>query len=132
MARKRTSMVRYTRRRSAPVRYRTRNVKVRSRRRSGSRSTPGGKLDLGTLGAAAVVGYLQENTTTFSQLPDALQPTGSKGMLTLGAVAYFANKKFVRNKYVGDAAKALLIVGAYKLGQSNFSMQGADEWEGDA
>lgn len=121
------AIVRY--RRAKPViKYRTRYVKKRTRRRRSS-SSSSTRINKSVIVAAAALGYLQEQTQTLQALPEAVQPTTAKGTLLLGGALYLANKHMMRSKYVGAAAQATLIVGAYKLGQGGFSIQGDEGGE---
>lgn len=123
MARKSRAIVRY--RRSKPVvKYRTRTVVKRARRRS--KATPGGRLEIGAAVAAAATGYILSQTNVAESLPDALKPDSPKGKLALGVVGYMLNKRVVKNRYVGEAAKALIYIGAYELGQAGFELSGDD------
>lgn len=118
---------RKARRISTMARRRRRSAPRRRRRSSGAGAR---KVQTGPIIASAAIGYLQNQTTMLSQLPQAVQPTSAKGKLVGGAALYLLNKHAIKHKYVGYAAQALLTIGAYEAGQNNFAIQGEVGWDG--
>lgn len=116
----------------AIVRYRKPKTIIRYRKppkqkRSRRRKNPGGGVSKNVVLAGAAFGYLTEQTKLTASLPEVMQPTNAKGTLILGGVLYLLGKNVVKSKYVKDLSTAVLTIGAYKLGQSNFTMQGEDD-----
>lgn len=114
------------RRAAAPKKKGRRKVarKKKRRRSGGSRGNPEIKLML----AGAGSGWILRQTAVGATI-EAKVPKIGNDILTWGAVLWLGNR-FLKNAWLGRAAKATLGAGAFEFGASGFRMSGDHHMRG--
>ena len=125
---KKAKAARSRKRRSAPAkkgRTVARRKKRRRSRRGGFGMGPELKLMLSGAGAGWLLGQTALGATIEARVPKI-----GNQMLTYGTVLWVANR-FMRNAWLGRAAKATLSAGAVEFGRVGFKMsgEGDDDYE---
>ncbi len=100
-----------------------RRKKRRRSRRGGLGMGPELKLMLSGAGAGWLLGQTALGATIEARVPKI-----GNQMLTYGTVLWVANR-FMRNAWLGRAAKATLAAGAVEFGKVGFKMSGDDSYD---
>ncbi len=123
---KKSRLARARKRRTAPKKKGRRTVARKKRRRSrrgGLGMGPELKLMLSGAGAGWLLGQTALGATIEARVPKI-----GNQMLTYGTVLWVANR-FMKNAWLGRAAKATLSAGAVEFGRVGFKMSGDDSWD---
>jgi len=97
---------------------------ARKKRRRRSRGGMGMGPELKAMMAGAGAGWLLGQTALGATIESRVPKIGNQ-MLTYGTVLWIGNR-FLKNAWVGRAAKAVLSAGAVEFGKVGFKMSGAD------
>lgn len=123
---KKARLARARKRRTAPKKGTRKMARRRKRRRSSRRGFGmGPELKLMLSGAGA--GWLLGQTALGATIEARVPKIGNQ-MLTYGTVLWVANR-FMRNAWLGRAAKATLSAGAVEFGRVGFKMSGDEDYE---
>lgn len=95
-------------------------ARKKKRRRS---SGPRGGGDMRLMAAGAAAGWIHGQTGFAAKMEEFVPKIGND-KLTFGAVLWVANRWFLRNAWVGRAAKATLSAGAFEFGSAGFQVSG--------
>lgn len=125
---KKARLARARKRRTAPKKKGRRTVARKKRRRS-RRGGMGMGPELKAMMAGAGAGWLLGQTALGATIESRVPKIGNQ-MLTYGTVLWIGNR-FLKNAWVGRAAKAVLSAGAVEFGKVGFKMsgEGDDSWD---